>query len=66
MFLTIDDRLYFSFFQGGINPVDFEPLGLFRMEMQDVGVWTEPQLYGHQVRRVTVNLKTKQSFMFPG
>ena len=50
MFLSIDDKLFFSFFQGGVNPVDFEPLGLFRMEMLDVGVWTEPQLYGHQVR----------------
>ena len=56
MFLSIDDKLYFSFFQGGINPVDFEPLGLFRMEMIDVGVWTEPQLYGHQVRVYIVNM----------
>ena len=48
MFLSINGKLFFSFFQGGTNPVDFEPLGLYRMEMVGVGEWTEPQLYGHQ------------------
>ena len=48
MFLSIEDTLFFSFFKGGTNPVDFEPLGLFRMQMQDVGVWSEPELFGHQ------------------
>ena len=48
MFLSISGKLFFSFFQGGTNPVDFEPLGLYRMEMVGLGEWTEPQLYGHQ------------------
>ena len=28
--LAMGDRLFFIFFEGGVNPVDFEPLGLFR------------------------------------
>ena len=48
MFLSMEDTLFFSFFKGGTNPVDFEPLGLFRMQRQDVGVWSEPELFGHQ------------------
>ena len=47
MFLSLDDNLYFSFFQAGTNPVDFEPLGLFRMRMIRVGEWTEPEMFGH-------------------
>ena len=46
-FLSINGRLVFSFFQGGTNPVDFEPFGLFRMERLRPGEWTEPELYGH-------------------
>ena len=48
MFLSINDTLYFSFFQAGTNPVDFEPLGLYRMENLAVGVWTGPEKYGHE------------------
>ena len=32
MFLSLNGHLYFSFFQAGTNPVDFEPLGLWRMK----------------------------------
>ena len=46
-FLSINGRLVFSFFQGGTNPIDFEPFGLFRMERLRPGEWTEPELYGH-------------------
>ena len=28
--LAMGDTLFFIFFEGGVNPVDFEPLGLFR------------------------------------
>lgn len=48
MFLTLNDKLYFSFFQAGTNPIDFEPLGLFRIRMIRVGEWTSPELYGHE------------------
>ena len=48
MFLSINNTLYFSFFQAGTNPVDFEPLGLYRMENLAVGVWTGPDKYGHE------------------
>ena len=46
-FLSIDGKLIFSFFQGGTNPIDFEPFGLFRMLRLRPGEWTEPELYGH-------------------
>jgi len=48
MFLSLNGHLYFSFFQAGTNPVDFEPLGLWRMKQLRVGEWTEPELYGHE------------------
>ena len=48
IFLTLNDKLYFSFFQAGTNPIDFEPLGLFRIRMIRVGEWTSPELYGHE------------------
>ena len=47
LFLSIDGKLIFSFFQGGTNPIDFEPFGLFRMLRLRPGEWTEPELYGH-------------------
>ena len=47
-FLPIGHRLVFSFFEGGTNPVDFEPLGLFRMERIRPGEWTAPELFGHE------------------
>lgn len=46
-FLPIDGKLIFSFFEGGTNPVDFEPFGLFRMERVGLGDWTSPELFGH-------------------
>jgi len=46
-FLPIDGKLVFSFFEGGTNPVDFEPFGLFRMERVGLGDWTAPELFGH-------------------
>ena len=46
-FLSIEGKLIFSFFQGGTNPIDFEPFGLFRMLRLRPGEWTEPELYGH-------------------
>ena len=41
-------RIYFFFFEGGVNPIDFEPLGLFRSERLGPGEWTEPELFGHK------------------
>merc|ERR1719369_707327 len=46
-FLAIDGKLLFSFFEGGTNPIDFEPFGLFRMERIGMGDWTAPELFGH-------------------
>jgi len=46
--LTMNHKLYFFFFEGGVNPVDFEPLGLFRMERIRPGEWTYPELWGHE------------------
>ena len=41
-------RVYFFFFEGGVNPIDFEPLGLFRSERLRPGEWTEPEIFGHK------------------
>ena len=41
-------RVYFFFFEGGVNPIDFEPLGLFRSERIRPGEWTEPEIFGHK------------------
>merc|ERR1719309_154825 len=46
-FISMDDRLIFSFFEGGTNPIDFEPLGLFRTERIGLSDWTDPELFGH-------------------
>ena len=59
MFLSINDTLYFSFFQAGTNPVDFEPLGLYRMENLAVGVWSGPEKYGHEGEVVWEIVKVK-------
>ena len=61
MFLSINDTLYFSFFQAGTNPVDFEPLGLYRMENLAVGVWTGPEKYGHEGEVVWEIVKVTQT-----
>ena len=49
LLLSLDGRLVFSFFQGGTNPVDFEPFGLFRMTRLGLSEWTEPELWGEQL-----------------
>ena len=41
-------RVFFFFFEGGVNPVDFEPLGLFKCERLGAGEWTEPEIFGHK------------------
>ena len=41
-------RVFFFFFEGGVNPVDFEPLGLFKSERLGAGEWTEPEIFGHK------------------
>ena len=46
--LPLSSRVYFFFFEGGVNPIDFEPLGLFRSERLGPGEWTEPELFGHK------------------
>jgi len=46
--LAMDERVYFFFFEGGVNPIDFEPLGLFRSERLRPGEWTEPEIFGHK------------------
>ena len=33
--LALGERLYFLFFEGGTNPVDFQPLGLFRSNLEN-------------------------------
>jgi len=48
LFVEAEGNLFFYFFQGGTNPTDFEPLGLFSSQRSEIGVWTEPQLFGHE------------------
>ena len=45
---TTFSRVYFFFFEGGVNPIDFEPLGLFKSERLGAGEWTEPEIFGHK------------------
>eukprot|EP00088_Acartia_fossae_P019705 TRINITY_DN21518_c0_g1_i1.p1 TRINITY_DN21518_c0_g1~~TRINITY_DN21518_c0_g1_i1.p1 ORF type:complete len:417 (-),score=42.35 TRINITY_DN21518_c0_g1_i1:55-1305(-) len=47
MFYAAEGNLYFTFFQAGTNPIDFEPKGLFRMLRIEQGYWTEPEEIGH-------------------
>jgi len=47
MFMETGGKLNFTFFEGGTNPIDFEPKGLFQMQRREDGSWTQFERFGH-------------------
>ncbi|XP_023330192.1 uncharacterized protein LOC111702671 [Eurytemora carolleeae] len=47
-FVEAEGNLLFYFFQGGSNPLDFEPKALYQMLRLENGLWTEPVVFGHE------------------
>lgn len=46
LFLTINGRLSFTFFQAGTNPFNFEPKHLWRTEKRPDGRWSDLRTWG--------------------
>lgn len=45
-FLSIGDRLWFSFFQAGTDPIAFQPNSIWRTERLGLGEWTPKETWG--------------------